>query len=167
MIRTAVFLAALTATSIPSLAQTPTAQTISITGCVAPVQRDGSLGAKGTGTTASPETAATEANNPEPTGRFMLVDAVMAGSDGKPVAEQAPADKPVAQKATSYALRGQEQEIAKHRGHRVHVTGSLMPPLASKLPAQAAETADGIRTVQVASFKMVGANCSASNAPKP
>jgi hypothetical protein len=141
-------------------AQTPTSTPkTSVTGCVAPIQRDGSLGPKSTLTPPTPETAVTEANNPEPTGRFILLDAVPA--DSKPGVE-ATSGTPAKQPRTSYTLRGHEQDLAKHVGHRIEVTGVLMPPAASKLPPQAASTAEGIRALQVESLKMVGTDCSPS-----
>jgi len=51
-----------------------------------------------------------------------------------------------------------------HVGHRVEIAGSLMAPLAAKLPAKSAATAEGVRTVEVSSVKMVGTNCSAKSA---
>jgi hypothetical protein len=148
--------------SVSISAQTPTSTpktTISVTGCVAPVQRDGSLSTKPTLTPPAPESAATEANNPEPTGRFMLLDAVSVGS--KPGVE-ATSGASAKQPRTSYTLRGHEQELAKHVGHRLEITGALMPPAASKLPAQTASTAEGIRGIQVETLKMVGTDCSPS-----
>lgn len=146
--------------SVSLSAQTTPAPTppISVTGCVAQAQRDGSLAAKGTGTQATPETAAVEANNPDPTGRYQLLDATPVGGD-----RQSPPATTTAKPArTSYALLGQEKELAKHVGHRVQIAGALMPPLAAKLPAKEAATAEGIRTVQVASVKMIGTDCSAT-----
>ena len=164
MTRTATLLAIVG--SVTLSAQTPPAPTpaptasISVTGCVAQTQRDGSLAAKATGTQATPETAATEANNPDPTNRYQLVDATPLTADGRP------ADTPSATaggkpERTTYALRGQEKELAKHMGHRVEITGSLMPPIETKLPPKAASTAEGIRAVQVTSLKMIGTDCSA------
>ena len=142
------------AASISLSAQTPQTQTgsISVTGCVAPVQRDGSLGAKPVVTPPPPDVAPIEANNPEPTGRFMLQAATV---DGPPPV----ADKTAKPKPTAFTLRGHEQELAKHVGHRVQITGTLMPPLAAKLPAQGAESAEGTRGVQVSSIKMLAATC--------
>lgn len=147
--------------SIPLSAQTPPASTtpLSISWCVAQVQRDGSLGAKGTGTQATPETAATEANNPEPTGRYQLNDATPLGGD-RPPADAAAAAKIAKPARTTYALRGQEAVLAKHVGHRVQIGGTLMASLTSKLPSKTAATAEGVRTVQVSSMKMIGTNCS-------
>jgi hypothetical protein len=108
----------------------------------------------------TPETATAEANNPEPTGRFMLLDA---GPIASTPAVEATSGTSTKQARTSYALRGHEQELAKHVGHRVEIAGTLLPPAASKLPAQTASTAEGIRAVQVDKLKMVGTNCSASS----
>ena len=155
MIRTATLCAIVASVSLS--AQTPTpapATSFSATGCVTEVQRDGSLGVKATGPQATPETAAIEANNPEPTNRYQLLDAT-------PATPAVPAGSAAKPTKTTYALRGQETELAKHVGHRVQIAGSLMSPLAAKVPAKAASTADGTRTVQVASVKMVGTDCSA------
>ena len=120
MIRTATLCAI--AASVSLSAQTPPAPAagsmITVTGCVAEPQRDGSTGAKG-----EPNKADT----------------------------------------TAYGLRGHDAELAKHVGHRVEIGGSLMAPLAAKLPPNSASTAEGVRTVQVSSVKMVGTDCS----PKP
>jgi hypothetical protein len=149
----------LTPTSAGAQAPAPTHET-TVTGCVAAAQRDGSLAAKGTGTAATPETAASEANNPDPTGKFILLDA--APISGKSLASsEADSAKPAQGKRTSYALRGHEQEMARHVGHRVQVTGTLMPPLAARLPEQTAATAEGVRALQVTSVKMLGTDCSA------
>jgi hypothetical protein len=43
----------------------------------------------------------------------------------------------------------------------VQITGTLMPPLAAKLPSKTAATAEGIRAVQVTAVKMLGTDCSA------
>jgi hypothetical protein len=160
MIRTATFFALMATVSLS--AQTPPAKPpaaapgapgTTVTGCIAEVQRDGSLGPKATGTGATtPETAAMEANNPQPTNRYQLLEAGPAESTGTATAAKAA--------KTTYALRGQEAELAKHVGHRVQIAGSLLAPLASKVPAKAAETADGTRTVQVSSVKMLGTDCS-------
>ena len=68
-------------------AQNPPASTnatVTIRGCVSPVQRDGSLAAKA-GATATTNTAADEANNPEPTGVFMLLDATQGTAASAPI----------------------------------------------------------------------------------
>jgi len=156
MTRTATLFAIVASASLS--AQTPpAAQTspITVTGCVAEVQRDGSLGTKATGPQATPETATNEANNPTPTNRYQLMDATSAAATAGTAgtADAKPAK-------TTYALRGHEQELARHLGHRVEIAGSLAPALAAKLPAREAAAAEGVRTVQVSSLKMIGTNCS-------
>jgi hypothetical protein len=150
MIRIATLCALVASVSLS--AQTPAAPTpsVTVTGCIAEVQRDGSLGAKATGPQATPDTAAIEANNPNPTDRYQLLDATP-GASG------------VQQAKTTYALRGHEKELAAHVGHRVEIAGALLPSPAAKLPSKAAATADAVRTVQVTTVKMVGTDCS----PRP
>ncbi len=161
MFRTATLFAVVASATLS--AQTSPAQTppVSVTGCVAEAQRDGSLGTKATGPQATPDTATNEANNSStPTNRYQLMDAPPLGADQKPTetGTAGTAAKPI---RTTYALRGQEQELAKHLGHRVEISGSLMPPLAAKLPSKDAATAEGVRTVQVTSVKMMGTDCTA------
>jgi hypothetical protein len=42
----------------------------------------------------------------------------------------------------------------------VQISGTLEAPLAAKLPAKDAKTAESTRTVQVASVMMMGTDCS-------
>ena len=161
MTRTATLCAIIGSVTLSAQTTPPPAPgpSVSVTGCIAQAQRDGSLGAKATGTQATPETAASEANNPDPTNRYQLVDATPLAADGRR------ADTPAATTGgkpdrTTYALRGQEKELAKHMGHRVQITGALMPPIEAKLPPKAASTAEGIRAVQVTALKMIGTDCS-------
>jgi hypothetical protein len=149
MIRIATLCALVASVSLSAQTTPAPTPSITVTGCVAQVQRDGSMGAKPTGTQATPETAAIEANNPEPTNRYQLIDATPVAGDTKNL-------------KTTYGLRGQENELAKHAGHRIQITGSLMPSPAAKLPSKTAATADGTRTVQVTAIKMIATNCSAS-----
>lgn len=160
MTRTATLCAIVASVSLSAQTTGPT-PSVSVTGCVAQVQRDGSMAAKGTGTTSTPETAPVDANSPDQTGRFQLIDATPVGADDTPAATP-PATSAARPARTTYVLHGQESELAKHVAHRVQITGSLMPPLEKKLPAQAAETAEGVRTVQVTAVKMMGTDCSAT-----
>ena len=174
MMRTAGMLVGVIVASASIWAQTPASESktaISVTGCVAPVQRDGSLAAKPAVTPPPPELAPYEANNPEPTGRFMLLDATTDTTDAsaakeKPAGQETAATSGAKPERTSYTLRGHEQELAKHQGHRVQVVGTLMPPLTATLPAQAAKSAEGIRAVQVTSIKMIGTDCSPTPPPQ-
>ena len=149
MIRIATLCAIVASVSLSAQTPAASAPSVSVTGCVAEVQRDGSLGAKaGGGPQATPETAANEANNPAPTDRYQLIDATPAAGGAQPA-------------KTTYALRGQEKELAKHVGHRVQIFGALLAPPTAKLPSKAAATADAVRTVEVTTVKMMGTDCSA------
>jgi hypothetical protein len=165
MTRTATLCAIVASVSLSAQTTPAPTSSISVTGCVAEVQRDGSLGVKATGPQATPETAAIEANNPAPTDRYQLLDATpaeaAAAATAAEPAEPAEPAKPAKPAKTTYALRGQEKELANHVGHRVQIAGALMAPLAAKLPAKDAATADAVRTVQVTTVKMIGTDCSA------
>src|SRR5215218_6161460 len=79
----------------------PVNSAVTIHGCVAQIQRDGTLSPK-TGATATPDTVSEEANNPNPTGVYQLLDALTTDArDAKP---------------TSYALTGREAEFGKLEG---------------------------------------------------
>lgn len=159
MTRTATLFAILASVSLSAQTTPATTNSLSVTGCVAEVQRDGSTGAKSTGTQATPETAAMEANNPAPTDRYQLMDA-------NPATPPVPAGTAAKPTKTTYALRGQEKELANHVGHRVQIAGALLAPLAAKLPSQTAATAEGTRTLQVTSVKMIGMDCTAAKRPQ-
>ena len=118
---------------------------ISIRGCVAPVQRDGSLASK-PGATATPETAPMEANSQEPTGTYVLLAATT----------------PSQPRPTSFALFGHETELAKYNGTRIEVTGSVVPKATAGRGEKGAAPADAIQHVRVASVKKIGGGCSAT-----
>ena len=125
----------------------PVNSTPSIQGCVAQVQRDGSLAPKA-GATARPETVSQEANNPEPTGVYQLLDARLSGAtDAKP---------------TTYSLSGHEAEFAKLEGQRVEVSGTVAPPLGDNRPGQPAAR-DGAQRIRVSAVKKIEGRCSAVN----
>ena len=131
-------------------AQTPPASrtaTVSISGCVSPVQRDGSLAPK-SGTFATPNTATMEANNPVPTGAFVLLDAT-------------PATGPTTSAHTTYALVGRESDVAKFNGSRVAISGSPIAAVSGGA-AGSTEAADGIQRIRVATVKKIAGSCSAT-----
>ena len=124
----------------------PVNSTPTIQGCVAQVQRDGSLAPKA-GATATPQTVSQESNNPDPTGVYQLLDARVAGAtDTKP---------------TSYSLSGHEAELAKLEGQRVQVIGTVVPPLGDNRPGQPAAR-DGAQRIRVSAVKKIDGQCSAS-----
>jgi len=128
----------------------PVNSTPTIQGCVAQVQRDGSLAPKA-GATATPETVSQESNNPDPTGVYQLLDARLAG-----VTDTKPTDT----KPTSYSLSGHEAELAKLEGQRVEVSGTVMPPLGDNRPGKPAPQ-DGAQRIRVSSVKKIEGQCSA------
>ena len=142
----AMLLAGATLTNAQSTVQKnlPVNSTPTIRGCVAQVQRDGSLAPKA-GATATPETVSQESNNPDPTGVYQLLDARLAGAtDAKP---------------TSYSLSGHEAEFAKLEGQRVEVRGAVAPPLGDNRPGQPAAT-DGAQRIRVSAVKKIAGRCS-------
>jgi hypothetical protein len=150
----------------PMLGQTPaptpaptkqtTNQVLTISGCVSPAQRDGSLAAKA-GATATPDTAPNEANSLEPTGQYLLLDATQK-SAGKGAAAE-PSSLPA--HPTSYALSGHESDLAKFNARRVEIVGSIVPTVGAGLGGRGADAADGIQRVRVTSIKRIAGSCSA------
>jgi hypothetical protein len=123
----------------------PVNSTPTILGCVAQVQRDGSLAPKA-GATATPQTAGEEANNPTPTGVYQLLDARTAGAKTRP---------------TSYSLSGHEAEFAKLEGQRVEVSGTIVAPLGDNRPGQPA-AGDGAQRIRVSAVKKIEGQCSSA-----
>ena len=125
---------------------------VTVSGCIAQAQRSGSLADDtGAGTAATPNSAPAEANSAELVDAYLLTNADPVGAD-KDLKRAAP---------TSYTLEGREQEISKHKGHRVEVTGSLLPPRAAAGAPQVKAAAPGIKRIAVRSLKMLSAECPA------
>ena len=126
----------------------PVNSAVTVQGCVAQIQRDGSLAPK-TGATATPQTVSQESNNPNPTGVYQLLDAQAAGAkDTRP---------------TSYALTGHEAEFGKLEGQRVEVAGTVAPVLGDVRSGKLAGAADGSQRIRVSSVKKIEGRCSAAN----
>ena len=132
--------------------------TITVRGCVAPAQRDGSMEARSTGTTATPATAPDEANSGEFVNAYLLNDATLV-TGGR--ADAAASTGTYVSKPTSYTLQGLETELVKHKGHRVEIVGTVLQPTKSGRGAGNKATAEGIQRVKVSSVKMIGTNCAA------
>ena len=123
----------------------PVNSAVTIHGCVAQIQRDGTLSPK-TGATATPETVSQEANNPDPTGVYQLLEARTTDArDTKP---------------TTYALTGHEAEFARLEGQRVEVAGTVAPPLGDVRSGKMAGAADGAQRIRVSSVKKIEGGCS-------
>ena len=126
----------------------PVNSAVTIQGCVAQIERDGTLAPKA-GATATPDTVSQEANNPDPTGVYQLLDARAAGAkDTRP---------------TSYALTGHEAEFGKLEGQRVEVAGTVAPALGDVRSGKMAGAADGSQRIRVSSVKKIEGRCSAGN----
>jgi len=119
---------------------------VSVEGCVERVQRNGSVGGTGVGTTSSPNTADRDANSSETLNVFQLSDAYRLPRDAAATAAR-----------TTYGLQGHEQEMGGHTGHRVQVTGTLAAPEAQTGASSAASA--GIRRIRVDAVKMISATC--------
>ena len=126
----------------------PVNSTVAIQGCVAQIQRDGTLSPK-TGATATPNTVSQESNNPNPTGLYQLLDAQ--ATDAKNT------------RPTTYALTGHESEFGKLEGQRVEVAGTVAPPLGDVRSGKLAGAADGSQRIRVSSVKKIEGSCSAAS----
>jgi hypothetical protein len=142
------------ALATPAIAQStlpkefPVDSTVTIQGCVAQIQRDGSLSPK-TGATATPQTVSQEANNPNPTGVYQLLEAIEArAKDTRP---------------TTYSLTGHEAEVGKLEGQRVEVAGTIAPALGDVRSGKMAGAADGAQRIRVSSVKKIEGRCSADS----
>jgi hypothetical protein len=144
-----IFIVAAACTVFAQTPPLPANGAVSVRGCVAPVQRDGSLAPKA-GTTATPETAPIEANrSDELTGVFMLLDA---SPSNAPTTSTAP--------RASYSLAGHEPELTKQNGYRVEIVGSVVPK--AERPEKGQPGSDAIQRIRVTSVKRIAGSCSAA-----
>jgi hypothetical protein len=117
---------------------------IVVSGCIMQAQRAGSLADdSGAGTAATPNSAPVDANTAEPVDAYLLTNAT-------PVPDEKRATP------TSYTLQGRADEVATHKGHRVEVTGQLLPP---RPKGGTGAATPNIERIAVASVKMLSAEC--------
>jgi len=153
-------------------AQTPqNGDKITVAGCLQRAQRNGSVGGTVVGTSASPNTAADEANSSALVDAFLLSDAtpVVAGVPQAPANGSASgADATTGTTATgtsgkaditTFGLSGREDELGRHPGARLQVTGTVVPAATSGRGAGDAATATGVKRIQVESFKILADKC--------
>lgn len=139
--------------------------TITVAGCLENAVADGSLGGTPLGTTATPSNAGVIANAQPPVDGFLLTGARPAST--APVGTTGTtADAPARDADTSkaelktYALEGNRDELAAHKGHRVEITGMLAPPASSGANDPAArEFKTGVQRLRVQSIKMTAESC--------
>jgi len=151
-------------------AQTPqNGEKVTVAGCLQRAQRNGSIGGTIVGTSASPNTAAQEANS------GALVDAYLL-SEAKPVVPGVtPASGATASTSngttatgtsgkadiTTYGLSGREDELSRHPGARLEVTGTIEPAVTSGRGTGDQATAAGAKRIKVESFKILADKCQA------
>jgi len=150
----------------PTPSSSASGSTITVTGCVENAVADGSLGGTPLGTTATPSSAGVVANAMPPVDGFLLTGALPAGAS--PVgttgttAATAPRDADHAkEELKTYALEGNRDELAAHKGHRVEITGTLAPPASSGANDRSAqEFKTGVQRLRVQTVKMTAETCS-------
>jgi hypothetical protein len=139
--------------------------TITVVGCIENAVADGSIGGTPLGTSATPANAGTVANAQPPVDGYLLTGARPAapsavGTTG--AAGAAPADSKEGSKEElkTYALDGDRNELAAHKGHRVEITGTLAPPVSSGANAPASrEFQTGVQRLRVQAIKTTADSC--------
>lgn len=129
---------------------------VKVSGCIAQAPRTGSLtDDTATGNVPSPNTAGVEANSSEPVNAYILLDAT-------PVVDGGGAQRETGER-TSYSLQGLASELANHKGHRVEITGQLLPRDSAvsgrKSPAAATQR------IAVQTIKMISPQCGSPQKP--
>jgi len=139
--------------------------TITVVGCIENAVADGSIGGTPLGTSATPANAGVVANAQPPVDGYLLTGARPAapsavGTTG--AADAKPADRKESSKEElkTYALEGDRNELAAHKGHRVEITGTLAPPVSSGANAPASrEFQTGVQRLRVQALKMTAESC--------
>ena len=135
--------------------------TITVTGCIENAVADGSLGGTPLGTSATPANAGAVANAQPPVDGFLLTGARPAtASPVGTTGSAAPANGGSKEELKTYALEGNRDDLAPHKGHRVEITGMLAPPASSGANDPAArEFKTGVQRLRVQTVKMTAETC--------
>jgi hypothetical protein len=104
--------------------------------------------------------APNEANSGEFVNAYLLTNATLVNG-GQTTGTAGNATNTYMSTPSSFTLQGLEQELAKHKGHRVEVVGTVMPPTASKKGPVTKAVAEGIQRLRISSVKMLGTDCKA------
>lgn len=133
----------------------PAAGTAIVTvGCVNRARQNGSAsGGPGVPPAANPATAADLANSQELTG-VLLLNGATAANATKDTRTRAAAGDTVREAPVIYVLDGLRQELERHVGHQVEVTGTLR--VVKEGPPATQST---ISHIQVASVTMLAGSC--------
>ena len=135
----------------------PTNMTVTVSGCVTQAERNGSLADDtGTGISSTPATAPVDANTAQPVNAYLLTNAERIAAETEDTTKDA---------VTSYALVGHEQDMAKHKGHRVEIHGQLMPPRSGNDSTAGKIAASNIQRIAVDAIKMLSVECPAAKPP--
>jgi hypothetical protein len=153
----------------PTPSAAPSGATVTVVGCIENAVADGSLGGTPLGTSATPNNAGVVANVQPPVDGFLLTgarpvaDAAVGTSGaaaGTPAATNAP---PAKEELKTYALEGDRNELAAHKGHRVEITGALAPAAPSGVNPRDASGDDafktGVQRLRVQTLTMKEAKC--------
>jgi hypothetical protein len=109
----------------PVAPSAPSGGTAIITvGCINRAVQTGSLAPAPGVPAATPATAEILANSSEPTNAFLLARATAPNATDQ-IRARAAAGEPVRTSPTTYVLDGTRQELERHTGHLVEVTGTL------------------------------------------
>jgi hypothetical protein len=158
-------LAAQTQSVPPTPSSGASGSAITVSGCVENAVADGSLGGTPLGTSATPNNAGVVANVQPPVDGFLLTGARPAGAApvgtaGATAAAPARDADGSKEELRTYALEGNRDELAAHKGHRVEITGTLAPPASSGANDPAArEFKTGVQRLRVQSIKMTAESC--------
>lgn len=141
----------------PQSQNPPTNMKVTVSGCVTQAERNGSLADDtGTGVSSTPATAAVDANNAQPVNAYLLTSAERLTSETEDTTKDA---------TTSYALVGHEQDMAKHKGHRVEITGQLMAPRSGSDSTAGKAAQSNVQRIAVDTVKMLNVECAAPKTP--
>ena len=100
------------------------------------------------------------ANSGEFVNAFLLTDATLVNA-ARPTGTGGNTTDTYMSKPSSFTLQGLEPELEKHKGHRVEVVGTVMPPTAAGKGPVTKSVAEGIQRLRISSVKMLGTDCKA------
>lgn len=127
---------------------------VTVSGCVMQVEKNGSLADEtGTGVSSTPSSAPIDANSAQPVDAYQLASAERV----EPIVQDTTKET-----VTSYALVGHAQELERHKGHRVEITGKLMPPRPATGTTAGKSAASGVQRLSIDTIKMLSTECPAT-----
>ena len=153
----------------PTPSTGPAMGTITVVGCIENAVADGSLGGTPLGTSATPNDAPAVANVQPPVDGFLLTGARPAetgavgtsGAGAAAAAGTAGAADAAKEELKTYALEGDRNDLAAHKGHRVEITGAVAPaaPSGVNRPAERDAFKTGVQRLRVQAVKMIAESC--------